>query len=201
MSKKQHLFIALTLLFAGALSTSLISKPLIEIINFISALGGGISGVCALYALLIWRKQINYSKKLEVLEALEKVHITCGSLTSIGNDVYSLLYSSNNIENGETKKYYAKLSSLYFDKVETLKMLNVEFLTKARMLEVIMKSNELRTLKNDVVSSTNQYINFKLPIDLKREKSVFLLINELTHSLSNRNNEVCANYRNYITPQ
>lgn len=166
------------------------------LLNSLSGLSGIIGGGCALYALFIWKKQIHYNKKLEALEALEKVHSVCTSLSASGESIYGFLFIDSDTELRNLN--YNQFKESYRQRVESLRLLNVEFLVKSRMLETITKDKKVHTLKNNVISNVNQYIKFIPPHDTLRDKDCIAQLSKLAYDLGNKNNKVSAAFRNYI---
>ena len=66
------------------------------------------------------------------------------------------------------------------------------------MLEIITKDKKVQGLKDNVISSVNQYIKFIFPHELTQEKDCIEQINILAYDLGNKNNKVSAAFRNYI---
>ncbi|ATD08885.1 hypothetical protein SIO17_17590 [Pseudoalteromonas piscicida] len=202
LKNTQIFIVCISLIIIGAIFEPLISQPIFSLISLLSGIGGIVGGVCAVFAFFQWREQVHHGKKLDVLEALEKVHLTGSSLDMAVGSMYLDMMNFAENEGEDVKNQYKERYKLshrrYLKGVDKINLLHAELLVKSRLLEVINQDHKVHILMTNVISVGKEITLAKIPESLQTGDEARRIVGFIFHHFGNNNNKVCSEYRNYL---
>ncbi|BBN82110.1 hypothetical protein PA25_20950 [Pseudoalteromonas sp. A25] len=202
MTKVQYLLVCVCLVIVGAISKELLAEPFMDLLQVLSGIGGLVGGVCAFIALLGWRKQIVYNKKVEVLEALENVNAAYSSSQMKIAAMYMFALNFEKSSDVEERRIHSEHYDLryrmYLEDLNRLKAISRELLVRSRVLAAITNTRQVNTLHNDYLCNINELSNKLIPQFLPLDECGKSNLIKATDEEDKKHREPYIKYRKYL---
>ena len=199
MARGLNIIVCSGLVMIGALSYGLLFETLAlgSVLNFVGGLGGFAGGVCAVIALIKWKKQIHYNRKLEFIEALEKVHSLCAGLAFLSGELLvNTCTKDAEFLDDRFKRYLESTRKKYDARSDRIRESASELTVKSRVWVSISDDKKVQLLNDSVLSCVNKFLRLDIPVDA--EISDVRKVGITLHDLGNEINQARAALFNYL---
>ncbi|RZF87857.1 hypothetical protein EXT43_02765 [Pseudoalteromonas sp. CO109Y] len=167
MKSIETFLVCVCLMLAGGIIVSAVGSPFESIINLAGSFGSLVGGGSALWALYIWKKQIHYNRKLEVIEIALKVQFLAGSFMRKTKELYLISECGIAPSKPDLRYHIQRFNEEYCTSSNQLNLALNELREKAAMYQRLTKDKEVSNLANQMINSVHDLKRFKIPYDMK----------------------------------
>lgn len=166
MKNFETFVVCICLMVVGGIIVSAVGSPFESIINLVGTLGSILGGGSALWALYIWKKQIHYSRKLEVIEIALKVQFLAGSFMRKTKELDLISKCGIAPSKPDLRYHIERFNEEYCTGSNQLNLALNELREKAAMYQRLTKDKEVSNLANQMINSVHDLKRFKIPYDM-----------------------------------
>ncbi|MCG7571264.1 hypothetical protein MHM89_15290 [Pseudoalteromonas sp. CNC9-20] len=164
--------ICICLMLAGGILFSAVDSQFKDTIYLFGALGGIVGGGCAALALFIWKKQIYYNRKLEVIEVALKVQFLANSYVRKVVKIDDFCRYAVDPSITEIKHHIGMFNEAQAKDTNHFDLALNELKGKAAMYQRLTNDRKISELSNEIIAAAIQVKRYRIPYDIDTTEEI-----------------------------
>lgn len=172
MKNIEMLGICICLILVGGIIFSAFDSQFKDTMYLFGAFGGIVGGGCAAFALVIWKKQIHYNRKLEVIEVALKVQFLANSYVRKISKIDDFCRYAVDPSIAEIKYHIGMFNEAQGKDTNHLHLALNDLKGKTAMYQRLTNDRKISELSNNIISAAHQVKMYRIPYDLDTTKEI-----------------------------